>query len=412
MENRRQFLKTLAMAAVVSGRAPALGANDRVRIAVIGTGNRGRILARYFAALPECELVAACDVRRSRLDGTLAEVGAKVEAHGDYRRILDRNDIDAVVVATPDHWHAPMIVEACAAGKDVYVEKPLTHTVEDAVRAVEAAKTHRRVVQLGVQQRSGRHYQEAVALVREGLLGKVTHAVLIQPGGYSQVVAPTEPPPADLDWEIFQGPAPRRPFTPSRLSWRGFYDYGGGLITDWGVHLVETALWALDADAKTPLQTVASAQYVAFPRDPEQLPDVFSCSWQFDNFVMSFTNVVPPTVDFGQQGTYLYGPKGVLHTNRSGYRVLPYPARKDRDGKVIDPAIDGRLVTHREDYDRNDVYTIAHARNFLECVRSRKAPVADITTVGFHVTLPCLLARQAVKDGKALGWDGKKAVPL
>ncbi|MBP1636551.1 MAG: iolG 5 [Acidobacteria bacterium] len=342
MENRRGFLKTLAMAAAVSGRA--LGANERVRVAVIGTGNRGRLLARYFALQADCDLVAACDVRRSRLDEVLAELGAKVEAYGDYRRILDRADIDAVVVATPDHWHGPMVAQACEAGKDVYVEKPMTHTVEDAVMAVEAARAHGRIVQLGVQQRSGRHYQEAAALVRNGLLGKVTHAVLIQPG--------------------------------------------------------------------LPLQTTASAQYVAFPRDPEQLPDAFSCSWQYDGFVMSFTNAVPPGGEIGQQGTYLYGPKGVVHVNRGGYRVLPYPPAKSSDPKAPqEPAIDARLVTHREDYDTNDAYTIAHARNFLDCVRSRKPPVADITTVGFHATLPCLLARLAVKEGRAYKWQGK-AIPI
>jgi predicted dehydrogenase len=411
MENRREFLKTIAMAAAVSRAVPVLGANDRVRVGVIGTGNRGTLLARYFATHAGCELVAACDVRKSRLEALLKEMPA-VGGGGDYRRILDRPDIDAVVVATPDHWHGPMIAEACAAGKDVYVEKPLTHTVEDAVMAVEAAKKHRRVVQLGIQQRSGRHYLEAVQLVQDGLLGKVTHAVLIQPGSYAQPMAPVEPPPPDLDWEMFQGPAPRHPYSPTRLRWRGFYDYGGGLITDWGVHLVETALLALRADAKTPLHATASAQYVAFPRDLEQLPDAFSCSWQYDDFVMSFTNAVPPSPDFGQQGTYLYGAKGVLHTNRSGYRVLPYPPKKDREGKVVEPAIDGRVVTHREEYDTNDPSTIAHIGNFLDSVKSRKSPVADITTVGFNATLPCLLARLAVKEGKAFRWNGTRAIPV
>jgi predicted dehydrogenase len=270
---------------------------------------------------------------------------------------------------------------------------------------------HKRVVQLGVQQRSGAHFQEAARLIQDGLLGKVTHAVLIQSGSYAQVMAPAEPPPADLDWEMFQGPAPRHPFSPSRLRWRGFYDYGGGLITDWGVHLAETALLALQADTKAPLHTSASAQYVAFPRDPEQLPDAFACAWQYDGFVMSFTNAVPPHPEVGQQGTYFYGPEGVLHINRSGYRVLPYPAKKaGADGKVPPPPIAARTVAHDENYN-NDPYTMAHTRDFLDCVKSRRSPVADITTVGFHVTLPCLLARLAVKEGRSFGWDGKRATP-
>jgi predicted dehydrogenase len=406
MENRRDFLKTVTMAAVIS--RGVLGANGRIRIGLIGTGNRGRILARYFGLQADCELVAACDVRGSRLDQAKSEVGGSLQGYGDYRRILERKDIDAVVVATPDHWHGPLVAAACAAGKDVYVEKPLTHTIEDALVAVEAAATHRRIVQLGVQQRSGRHFQEAAKLIQDGLLGKVTHAVLIQPGGYTQVMAPPEPPPPDLDWETFQGPAPRRPFSPSRLRWRSFYDYGGGLITDWGVHLTDTALLTLRSDTKTPLHTTASAQYVAFPRDPEQIPDAFVCSWQYDDFVMSFTNAVPPNPDFGQQGNYFYGPKGVLHVNRSGYRVLPYPPAKD----AKEPAIEARSVRHDENYEKNDPHTIAHIRDFLDCVKSRKSAAADITTVGFQVTLPCLLARLAVKEGKAFNWDGKRARPV
>jgi len=403
MENRRAFLKTVTMAAVVS--RGILGANGRIRIGVIGTGNRGRIVARYFRAQAECEIVAACDVRGSRLEQAKSEIGGTFDAYADYRRILERKDIDGVLIATPDHWHGPMIAAACAAGKDAYVEKPLTHTIEDAVMAVEAAARHKRVVQLGVQQRSGLHFQEAAKLIQGGLLGKVTHAVLIQPGAYTQVMAPAEPPPPDLDWEAFQGPAPRHPFSPSRLRWRSFYDYGGGIITDWGVHLTDTALMVLRSDTKAPLHTAASAQYVAFPRDLEQIPDAFVCSWQYDDFVMSFTNAVPPNPDFGQQGNYFYGPKGVLHVNRSGYRVLPYPPKRD----AKEPPIEARSVSHDESYEKSDLHTIAHVRNFLDCIKSRKAPAADITTVGFHATLPCLLARLAVKEGKAFGWDGKRA---
>ena len=411
METRRQFLKTMAFAAAAS--RGVLGANDRVRLGVIGTGNRGRLVGKFFTQHTDCDVVAACDVRQSRLEGALKEIGGDVKGYGDYRRVLERKDIDAVLIATPDHWHGPMIAEACAAGKDVYVEKPLTHTVDDAVKAVDAARTHKRVVQLGVQQRSGQHFQEAVRLVRDGLLGKVTHAVLIQPGAYNQVVAPAEPVPAELDWEMFQGPAPRHPFSPSRLRWRGFYDYGGGLITAWGVHLTDVALWALQCETTPPAHTSASGQYVAFPKDPEQLPDAFSCSWQYDSFVMSFTNAVPPNPDFGQQGNYFYGPKGVLHVNRNGYRVLPYPPRSAaKDAKQPpEPPIDGRVLTHRENYE-NDPHTMAHTRNFLDCVKSRTSPIADATTVGFHATLPCLLARLAVRDGRSYTWDGRRAVPV
>jgi predicted dehydrogenase len=358
-------------------------------------------------------------------------IGGKVEGYGDYRRILDRKDIDAVLVTTPDHWHGPIVAQACAAGKDAYVEKPMTHTIEDALMAVEAAKKYKRVVQLGVQQRSGPHFQECVKMIQEGYIGKVSHCVLNQPGSYGSAMQPTAPVPEDLDWEMFQGPAPRKPFSPSYLRWRGFYMYGGGLMTDWGVHLTDIALLAMQADNKAPTFTSASAQYVNFPKDPEQFPDVFTASWQYDDFLMTFTNIQTPVAagDFPLNGNYFYGQKGVLHVNRSGYRILPQPQRRPMPPRPAGapgaptaaaptpppapPPVPIEAKTFRQDeaYD-DDPHTKAHARNFLDCVKSRKSPVADITTVGFHVTLPCLLGRLAVKEGRAFAWNGSKAVPI
>jgi predicted dehydrogenase len=208
--------------------------------------------------------------------------------------------------------------------------------------------------------------------------------------------------------------------------------YGGGLMTDWGVHLTDIALLAMKADNKAPIFTSASAQYVAFPKDTEQFPDVFTASWQYDDFLMTFTNIQTPVAsgEFPLNGNYFYGTKGVLHVNRSGYRVLPVPQRRQgpppgAGGRGAGapagaappapqapppPPIEGKLYRQDEAYE-NDPHTIAHARNFLDCVKSRKSPVADITTVGFHVTLPCLLGRLAVKEGRAYRWDGSKAVP-
>jgi predicted dehydrogenase len=423
MENRREFLKTVAMSAVVARNV--LGANDRVRMAVIGTGTRGTMVNGFFRKHPDCEFVAACDVRKSRLDAALKDIGGSVQGYGDYRKILERKDIDAVLVTTPDHWHGPIVAQACEAGKDAYVEKPLTHTVEDAVMAVEATKKYKRVVQLGVQQRSGAHFQEACKMIQDGYIGKVTHCVLIQPGAYTQVMQPTEAVPADLDWNMFQGSAPKRPYSPSYLRWRSFYAFGGGLITDWGVHLTDIAMMAMQADGKAPVHSCASGQYVNFPKDLEQLPDAFSCVWQYDNFMMTFTNAVPPPSQdaFPQNGNYFYGAKGVLHVNRSGYRIWPQPQRGFPAGKVPpgakmppeakkpEPPIEAKSFKQDEQY-QNDPHTIAHARNFLDCVKSRKSPTADITTVGFTSALSCLLGRLAVKEGKAYKWDGKKAIPV
>ncbi len=445
MESRREFIKTMAAAAAVaSASRPILGANDRVRMAVIGTGSRGSMDNRFFRSHSDCEFVAACDVRKSRLDQAIKDIGGSVQGYGDYRRILDRKDIDALLVTTPDHWHGPIVAQACAAGKDCYVEKPMTHTIEDALMAVEAAKKYKRIVQLGVQQRSGAHFQECARMIQEGYIGKVSHCVLNQPGSYGGVMQPTSPVPEDLDWEMFQGSAPRKPFSQSYLRWRGFYMYGGGLMTDWGVHLTDIALLAMKADGKAPIHTAASSQYVGFPKDPEQFPDVFTATWQYDDFLMTFTNIQLPSTDFPTNGNYFYGTRGVLHVNRSGYRILPQAQRGAMPAPAAGaagggaraagaraggeraagapgggaraaapqlPPLEGKVYRQEEQYN-DDPHTKAHARNFLDCVKSRKSPAADITGPGFYVTLPCLLGRLAVKEGKSYGWNGTKAVPV
>lgn len=409
METRRGFMQTAAGAALAS--QSVLGANDRVRVAIIGCGSRGMMDIRFFQTHADCELVAACDVRKSRLDAALGEMGGNITPYTDYRRVLDRNDIDAVVVATPDHWHGPITVDACEAGKDVYVEKPISNSIEAAQAMVDAAREYDRVIQCGLQQRSAEHFQEAAKMVQDGLLGKVTHAVLCMPGGYTQATAPPEPVPDDLDWEMFQGPAPRRPFSPSRLRWRAYYDYGGGLITDWGVHLTDTVHLFLDCDySNGPLTATASGQYVnADVPERDQVPDAFVCSWKYDDFVMSFTNVVWPNRDWSFEGSYFYGPRGVLHIHRSGYRVLPLGGR-GRRGETAPPPIEEKTLPVTEYY-QNDPWTMAHARNFLDCIKSREKPISTIE-IGFQSTLPCLLALLAVREGRTFSWDGREARPV
>ncbi len=421
MLTRRAFIRTAAGVAavlpqaVLDARGRVRGASDRIRLGVIGTGARGTMVAGFFLRHQDCELVAACDVARSRLDEFLAKVppaGAKVDAVEDYRRILDRKDIDALLVATPDHWHGPMTVEACAAGKDVYVEKPVSNAIEPAWKMVEAARSHGRVVQVGLQQRQSVHFKDAAALVQDGLLGRITHVVMQYGGAYTVPPEPSQPPPPDLNWELFQGPAPRRPYKPSRQRrWRSYYDYGGGLVTDWGVHLVDVAHWYLKLDGAFPRVAAASAQYVAVENpERDQVPDAFVVSWQYDGVVMSFTNAVPTDPDFGAQGTYFYGPKGCLHVHRSGYQVRPTPPpRRVAGAPEPPPPIEARLVRNDENYS-NDPSTIAQCRDFLDCVRSRRRPVGDIE-IGFHSTLPCLLGLLAIREGRPYGWNGSAAVP-
>ena len=380
-------------------------------MAVVGCGGRGTTVNALFRRHADCEFVAACDVRRSRLDTLLKKLPGKVDGYGDYRRILDRKDIDALLVATPDHWHSPITVAACEAGKDVYVEKPLTNTIEAGQKMVRAAREHKRVVQMGTQQRSNAHFQEAGKLVQDGYIGKVSQCVVCQSGAYGRPIRPAEDPPADLDWEMFQGAAPRRPYSPSRLGWRAFYAYGGGLVTDWGVHHTDIVMMYMKSDSKEPLLTSASAQYVSYPPDLEQVPDAFSCSWQYGDFVMSFTNVVLPGSEVNGQGNWFFGSRGVLHVNRSGYEVYPSPVRANvRGGPQMPPPIEARKIAVAEDYE-NAPDTTAHARNFLDCVKSRMRPVSDVE-VGFNSTLPTLIALLAIQQGKTFAWDGSSARPV
>jgi predicted dehydrogenase len=445
---RRKFFDlavSTAGIAATAGTARAQGprsANDKVRIGLIGSGSRGRsVAAQFIRNFAEVQYVANCDAYKMRLEQGNEQLSGlqkdvKIEGYEDYRRILDRKDVDVVHIATPDHWHCQMLVDAMAAGKDVYLEKPLSNTIERAVEALNAYKSAKRVVQFGTQQRSGAHFQEAAKIVQDGQLGKVTHAVIQFPGsGYGTPPEPEAPVPPGLNWELFQGPAPRRPFKQGRLRWRGWWDYGGGLITDWGVHLTDVALWYLNSQRIGPLLTSGTAQYVNFVNpERDQSPDAFSVSWQYPDFVMTFTNAAVQDWEFGRQGNYFFGPRGSLLIHRAGYELRPgggggggrgrgrggagaanaQGGQGAQDGPPAPPPLQPRRVPWREgDGSDSNSSTVAHGRNFLDCVKSRNAPVSDLE-IGFYASLPCLLAVKAVREGRSFKWDdaAKKAVAV
>jgi predicted dehydrogenase len=433
--NRRDFIQVALAGIAATPSLGALGAagqnrvsaSDKIRVGVIGTGSRGNQVIQSWLKHQDTTFVAVCDVARDRLDNTaakLASAGHKVATYEDYRRILERNDVDAVLIATPDHWHSPMTIDACAAGKDVFCEKPVSNQIEPGVKMVEAARTHNRVVQIGLQQRSWPHFQEAANLIRQGAIGTSNHVVMSPPGGGGfgqQQPQPTTPqtPPPTLNWEMFQGPAPRKPFLQQRLGWRGWFDYGGGNITDWGVHLVDVMTWYLQLDEKAPQLVHAVAQYVRTPRDPERVPDTYVVTMQYDGMVATLSNAAL----FGPNneplwGNYFYGDKALLHVNRSGYEVRPRPAPTGRGGRggaqgtapLAPPSPPQPMAQAAKvgfaggDLDPVDA-TSAHIRNFLDCVKSRQRPSADVA-IGFSSTLPTLMAIESIKSGgKAIKWD-------
>ena len=416
MVNRREFLHPAAGAAAMTALHPLTGrtqgANERVRMGLIGCGTRGNQVMAAFGKAPDNVFVAACDVSRERLDQTVAKMPdvTRASVYEDYRRILDRKDVDAVLIATPDHWHSQILLDACAAGKDVYVEKPLSNGIDPAWKMVDAARRQKRVVQVGLQQRSWPHFLEAADLVRGGAIGKVSHVILRYGGGGNPTLDPVAPVPAGLNWDLFQGPAPRKPYKVTReRNWRYYWDYGGGLITDWGVHLTDAAALVLGTSTTPPNQTTGVGQYVNVDNpDPDRPPNAFIASWQYDGFVMSFTNAVTGNPDFPTYGDLFVGSKGSLLLNRAGYQIVPADAPgggRGRGAGPTEPPIEGRLVRDQRGPEGRQLdATPLHAANFIACVKSRQRPAADIE-IGFFSTLPCLLAIQAIRERRTVTWD-------
>jgi predicted dehydrogenase len=454
MKSRRDFLKNSAAAMAgmaVAGRRSAYGfqgANDRVRMAIIGTGNRGGRVFDSFARQAEVQWLAAAEVNKARLDQwmTPARQTFKLDVVGDYRKILDRKDIDAVLIATPDHWHSQQTVDAISAGKDVYVEKPASNSVPRINAMLDAYKKGKQVVQIGTHQRSWDHFIEAKKVIDSGVLGNITHINIVQPGSYARAKEAEQPVPAGLDWDMWQGPADKRPFKPSRLGFRGWYAYGGGLVADWGAHHVDVAHWFMNADTKVPLKTTAVGAFLAVPdADPEEVPDSFSIAWQYDNFLMTFANgeVYRPE-DIEGWGVFFVGNRGSLQVNRMGWQVRPVVPRTQRKqgppppptaggvtlgagGTAIapgapggpggggqgrggggrggnQPPIEAKVYVNPKGGVEEDYPLDVHTRNFLDCMKSRKKPNADME-IGYHAALPCLLALEAIQQGKVLGWD-------
>ena len=340
--NRREFMHVTAGAAVAAVDRPRLaaqaqrtgsvGANERVRLAIIGSGSRGNQVLTSFSKAPNNTFVAACDVFKERLDSTVQRLsgdGTKVDGYEDYRRILDRQDIDAVLIATPDHWHPQLTIDAVAAGKDVYLEKPTSNaaTLPTAAKALEVVRRTNRIV-------AGRHPAAELAALRRARkrccrsseASRTSSCSTAAPG--SPVVEPVVPVPAGLNWDLFQGPAPKKPYKTGRQrQWRNYWDYGGGTVTDWGVHLVDTALWFMDAQLKAPKLAMGVGQYVNVQNpDPERPFNAFTASWQYDSFVMSFSNAAIGNPEFPFQGTVFIGPRGSLVVNRTGYMLRPSQA--------------------------------------------------------------------------------------
>ncbi len=264
--------------------------NDKISIGLIGCNGVGWVDLMAHLAIKEVQCLALCDiddgVLQSRLNEIEKRTGTRPTGYKDFRHLLDRKDIDAVIIGTPDHWHALLTIFATEAGKDVYVEKPLANSIEECHAIAKAVKRYNRVVQVGLQQRSGEHWNNALDFVRSGKLGDIQNIKVWACSNTRNEVAvlPDQPVPADIDYDMWLGPAPKRAFNQNRFhkNWRSYWDYGGGLMTDWGVHMIDMALSGMNATE--PKSVVAQGGKLVFPNSPVETPDTLQAIFQFDKF--------------------------------------------------------------------------------------------------------------------------------
>jgi predicted dehydrogenase len=375
-------------------------------VGFIGMGRQGMSNMETFAEFPEVRIAAVSDVYEPHLRRAEETSGAR--AYKDFRRIMDRDDIDAVVISSPDHWHPLMTVMACEAGKDVYVEKPTSVTVTEGRSMVEAARNYGRVVQVGTQQRSGKHFQKIVELIQAGEIGRVTSVRSWNFGNDSPDGIgnpPDSDPPADLDWDLWLGPAPGAPFNRNRFgvypdkwsTFRYFWDYAGGMMTDWGVHLIDIVHWALDVKAPKTIYAFGD-KYVL--EDNRDTPDTLTAAYRYPGFSCTYENRACNGRSINQHGYGIefYGTRGTLFVNRSGYEIVPETDRVEDRRIPRMYAMQGQR-TNDSNHD--------HVKNFLDCMKSRERPISDIE-IGHNSTAACLLANISYRVGRQLTWDVQK----
>jgi predicted dehydrogenase len=349
-----------------------------------------------------------CDVYQPHLER--AEAAARKGGHEgvksvkDFREIIADKSIDAVCISTPDHWHAYMTVEACKAGKDVYVEKPACTYVEEGLRMVQAARKYKRVVQAGTMQRSGGYFLKAKELVKSGAVGEVTFCHAYQSGmtkkqGWGNP-PDGDPVPLGLDWDMWLGPAPQRPFNANRWgvktttypTFRYFWDYAGGAMTDWGVHLIDPIHQCFDDPMPTSVSAMGDKLYVEDNRDT---PDTMLATFRYPKFLCSYeSRTCNPLPMFGDQGaaTVINGTEATIILNRSGCRLIPNDKKKTAQ-------------VWENDKDMREM-NLPHWKNWVECIRTRGTPIAEIETCAKSSSV-CILANLSMRYKTWLDWDEK-----
>ena len=382
--NRRRFLIGAAASTALS-QTKVFGANERLRLGAIGTGGRMQDLLTGVKAAGGAEIVAVCDVYEPHRARTRDKFAPSAKEFSDYRQVLDQADIDAVVIASPDHWHVRMAVDAIAAGKDVYLEKPVTHAIEEGEALRKAVRGSKKILQCGMQQRSWEHFRMVKELVAGGKLGKVTQVRTYWFQNYqSRGARPTVA--ADkLDWKQWLGSAPEQPFDEARFqTWRWYWDFGGGALTDLFTHWVDVAHWAMGEDTPSMAQTLGD-RYHFMNWD---CPDTIQTSMRYPGFQVVYDGTMVSSIDDG--GLVFRGTDATIKVDRSGFSMFAESARFHDAMLQEKSVVDG---------------TLTHMANFLDCVRSRLEPNAPVET-GIAAARAGHIGNLAYRRGAAVKWPG------
>jgi len=403
--SRRSFVRRAACGLAGLTTATLLpnsvrGANDKIRVAAIGVRTQGMIMARSFIKTGRADIAAVCDVDGQILAERMKEIESlqkkAPKAYADFRRVLEDKDVDAVLVATPDHWHAIMAIRSCEAGKDVYLEKPCAHNVRECRLIAQAARKYSRIIQHGTMQRSGAHFQEAREYVRSGKLGKIGLIRCFSILGRASIGhKPAGQPPAGLDYDFWLGPAPQRPYNENRghYNWRFIWDYGTGDMGNWGVHWLDIPLWTLDLG--WPDAVCCSGGKFIYDDDKET-PDTQLTFYEYPHLSLVWElrmwSKYPNQggIDDSGTGVTFYGDEQVLNVTRAGWKAFTKDEKK--------------LIAQGH---AGDDKFLLHANNFIDCVQSRKAPIADIAS-GHVSAAVAILGNVAWLAGEKIRYDPVK----
>ena len=397
---RRQFIRQGSLTTLGLAFLPAfaqkVSPSDRLRIAVVGLGGMGTQHLKWFAALPEVEVVALCDVDRDHLDSALKTLSgmqqqSTAQGYADFRRVLDRKDIDAISCATPDHWHAQIATLAFKAGKDVYGEKPLSYDIEEGQRMLKAMNRHQRVFQMGNQIHASDNFHRVVEIIRSGELGKIHTVRLWKTGAPPDLGQPKiQAPPPTLDWDMWLGPAPYTDYTPQRchFTYRYFLDYSGGVFADFWCHIADVVYWSLNPQG---LKTVEARGQA--PQGFNDAPQWLDVDYEFDDLKLYWTHEPPMVPGAAERhiGAYFEGEKGTLLCDYNS-RIITLNGETVQDLPYVPVTLER---------------SPGHQQNFVNAVKTRTQPESNLEYAR-RMTLPMHLALISYRLGRKLNWNSRK----